>query len=156
MIKAKLLQVVLLVSLVISACSAIAPSASSPTPLPSPSKNWRIKLTQSGGFVGVLLSVEVTSTGQLTAEDQRTGHTVTRTLSPQTTAELRQLIGGIAPSGGDKPASGCADCFIYDLELHRDSGDMQIHTDDTSIDDFGAADLIRRLSQLRDDALRTP
>jgi hypothetical protein len=156
MIKAKLLQVVLLISMAISACSAIAPNPSSPPPLPSPSKNWRIKLTQSGGFAGVLLSVEVSSDGRLTAENQRTGQTVTQTVSSQTTAELGRLIGGIAPSGGDKPGSACADCFIYDLELHRDSGDMQIHVDDTSIDDFGAADLIRRLSQLRDDALRTP
>ena len=156
MIKGKLLYLALLISMTLSACRSVAPIPPSPQPLPSPSAQWRAKLTQSGGIAGVLLSVEVASDGQLTAENQRTGYTVTQTMSPQTTAELGRLIGGIAPSGGDKPGSPCADCFVYDLELHRDSGDTQIHADDTSIDDSGAADLIRRLSQLRDDALRTP
>jgi hypothetical protein len=154
MIKGKLLQLVVFISMLLSACGAKVSVPPSPQPLPSPSGKWQAKLTQSGGFAGVLLSVEVASDGQLTAEDQRTGRVVTQTLSPQTTAELGRLIRGIAPSGGDKPNSACADCFIYDLKVHQDSGDVQIHADDTSLNDFGAADLIMRLRQLRDAALK--
>ena len=147
MLKGKLLHLAIFISMLLYACGVVKPVPSSPQPLPSPSGKWQVKLTQSGGFAGVLLSVEVASDGQ------RTGSTVTQTLSPQTMAELGRLIRGIAHSGGDKPSSACADCFVYDLELHQDSGDIQIHADDMSLDNFGAADLIARLRQLRDASL---
>ena len=154
MIKAKLLRLAVLISMSLSACGAVMPVPSSPQPLPSPSGKWQVKLTQSGGFAGVLLSVEVASDGQLTAEDQRAGRVVTQTLSPETTAELGRLIAGTRPTVTNKPGSACADCFIYDLQLHLDAGDIQVHVDDTTLGDSGAMDLIMRLSQLRDAALK--
>ena len=155
MIKGKLLHLAVFISMLLCACVAVRPVLPSPQPLPSPSAKWQVKLTQSGGFAGVLLRVEVASNGQLTAEDQRAGRVVMETLSPQTTAELGRLIGRIKPGIIDKPGSGCADCFIYDLELHLDAGDVRVQADDTTLGNSGAADLIARLRQLRDAALHT-
>ncbi len=153
MIMGKLLRLTILISMSLSACGAVVPGPSSPRPLPSPSGKWQVKLTQSGGFAGVLLSVEVGSDGKLTAQDQRTGRVVTQILSPEATAELGRLIAGTQSTTTNKLGSACADCFIYDLQLHLDTGDIEVHADDTTLGDSGAADLIMRLSQLRDAAL---
>ena len=153
MFKNRLLPVILFLSLFMSACGPAKPTEVIPQPLPSPTGDWTVTLTQSGGFAGVLLTVEVSSDGQLKAEDQRSQRSVTQMLSPQTMARLRQLISNATVSSGPIPRSGCADCFIYDLTIASDGNSSQVHVDDTTLNNSGAADLITFLRQLRDNAL---
>ena len=101
----------------------------------------------------MLLNVEISSDGQLKAEDQRSKRSATETLPPQTTAKLNQLMANAILSSRSVPKSECADCFIYDLEIQSEASDLQIHVDNTTINDSGAAELIAYLSKLRDDAL---
>ncbi len=155
MLKNRLLQSAFVTLIFLSAC-ALAPrptKLSSPVPLPSPVGKWALKLTQSGGIAGVMLTVEVSSDGQLKAEDQRSGRSVTQVLPPQTMAELQRLISATAISTPGAPRSGCADCFIYDLEIQSNGNSTRVHADDITINDSGAADLILFLRKLRDSAL---
>jgi hypothetical protein len=150
MLRIKLTSSLFTILIFFSACSQVKPI---PQHLPSPSSKWMAKLNKSGGLSGVLLSVEISSDGGLKAEDQRSGRTVSQTLPLQTTAKLNQLISTTAVASRSVPQSECADCFIYDLEIQSEEGDLHIHTDDVTLKDSGAADLITYMSKLRDDAL---
>lgn len=138
-----------------SACGVVFPSYPGPQPLPSPEGDWTLTLRQTGGFMGVQLQVEITSAGQLTATDERSGRTATQTLPAQSMSRLRQLMAEARiPAGGGTP-SACADCFIYDLTIKSGSGTMSMRADDVTLGGSGAADLITYLTDLRDSALRS-
>jgi hypothetical protein len=151
MLKIKLTLSLLTIFLFISSCSQAKPI---PQPFPSPSSKWTVKLNQSGGIAGVLLTVEISSDGQLKARDQRSNRNVTQNLSSQSTSKLNQLISNTAVSAKGVPQSSCADCFIYDLEIQSEESDLHIHVDDVTIKNSGASELITYVIKLRDDALR--
>jgi hypothetical protein len=121
--------------------------------LASSSDNWNVKLVQSGGIAGVLLTVDVSSDGRLKAEDQRSQRSVTKVLPSQTTAELKGLIFNTVVSTSRVLQSACADCFIYDLEIQSDGNDFKFHVDDLTINDSDAQGLITTLLKIRDEAL---
>lgn len=151
----KKLTLILLITLFfITSCNTTISKTPIPEPLPSPSDTWSVKMTQSGGIAGVLLTVEVSSDGQLKAEDQRSHRSISRILSTQTTDELKKLIFNIPVSGSRSPKSGCADCFIYDLEIHSEGRNLEIQADDVSIKDSGTQELISTLMMIRDGALK--
>jgi hypothetical protein len=137
----------------LSACGLSRPSAPQPLPLPSPGGPWTITLTQSGGFAGVLRTIEVSSDGHLSANDQRSGRSATTELSLAQMAELNRLLAQTAVSAITPTAAGCADCFIYDLALSARGGTFEVHANDVSLPDSGAHALINYLNKLRDDAL---
>ena len=138
----------------LSSCGNIKSVLPNTQPLPSPSGKWNIKLTQSGGIAGVLLTVEVTSDGLLKAENQRSQQIVTKFLSSQTVFELKKLIVSTVSSASKTTQSACADCFIYDLEIQLDGSNVKIHVDDVTINNSRAQELIAKLTGLRDEALK--
>jgi hypothetical protein len=146
---------ILLTAIVVAACAPAGGAPDAPQPLPSPAGDWKLKLTQSGGFAGVNLTVEIDSHGQLTATDKRTGRTVSQSLPADTMRRLSQLYSQVSLTTPRGPGSGCADCFIYSLELSSGGRPMQIQLDDTTLAGSGMADLIQQLQQLRDRALKT-
>jgi hypothetical protein len=147
----KLTLIVLTTLFFISSCGTGKPI---PQPLPSPSDNWDVKLTQSGGIAGVQLTVEVSSEGQLKAEDQRAHQSVNQKLPAETIRVLKGLVSNNLVSNGPNPQSACADCFIYDVDILSDGKNIHIHVDDVTIADSGARELIKTLIKLRDDALK--
>ncbi len=155
MINTRLLRSMFGLVLLLSACAPFLAPRTDLKPLPSPAGDWTISLTQSGGFAGVSLKVEVSSDGQLTAEDQRTGRKVTKSLPAETISRLAQLHSAALAARPAPAHSGCADCFLYDLQLNAGGKSVQIKADDTTLTDSGAAELIGLLQQLRDDALRS-
>ena len=138
----------------ISSCSQVKSTNPVPQSLPTPTNSWTVDLTQSGGLAGVLLTVEVTSDGQLKAADKRSNNSVTNVLPPEKTNELKRLISNLSQGGSQSPSSSCADCFIYDLEIRTEGKDIQIHVDDVTIKKSGSQDLITTLIMLRDSALK--
>ena len=152
MFKTRLIQGVWLISILLSGCVLTRPT---PQALPTPSKTWTVKLTQSGGFAGVLLIVEVSSDGHLRAQDERAHRSADQTLPDETIARMSELISNTKLSRGAAPSPSCADCFIYDLEIRSDGQVVGGRVDDVTIGDSGAADLIAFLRELRDNALRS-
>ncbi len=140
----------LTITLFLSSCSQVK---SFPQPLPSPSSKWTVKLNQSGGIAGIQLSVEISSDGQLKAEDQRSHRIVTQSLPPQTITKIHQLLSNTSVSATGVPQSGCADCFIYDLEIQTEESDYHINVDDVTMKNSNATGLITLLTKLRDGAL---
>jgi hypothetical protein len=143
----------ILLCIVLAGCGSMRPATPRPQP-PPPTGAWTVKLTQSGGSIGVLLTVDVSSGGALTAQDQRSGRSVTNTVPRETIAQLDQMISNVEvpiPTGGP---SGCADCFNYTLDLTSSRGAIKVQVDDTTIGASGLEALINLLQQLRDEALR--
>jgi hypothetical protein len=153
MTRYRYLLAVFLVFTILTACSLGGPHALGPSPIPSPPETWTAKLTQSGGFAGVLRTIQVSSDGQFTARDDRSARSIAGALPPESLGKLDRLLAGIkAPTASAGP-SGCADCFIYDLELTAPDRTVHIHVDDVSIEASGAQEVIAFLSQIRDSAL---
>lgn len=151
--KPNLFRGVVVLALFLTACGAREASPG-PVPLPSPVQTWSAVLTQTGGFIGVDLTVEVTSDGQLTARDQRTGQEATQQLSPVNMARLARLISTTAASPGGVQESGCADCYLYELQIQTNGRIYYTRSDDTTLQNSDARTLINLLQDLRDKALK--
>lgn len=151
--KTKAFQFALMAALFLSACGLRKPATPSPQPLPSPADNWTVQLIQSGGLIGVQLTVDVSSAGRLYVADQRAGRSVNQTLPPATIAQVRQLASSIRTPSNAPSSSACADCYVYDLEIRSDAGIISVHADDVTLKDSGAAALVALLQKLRDNAL---
>ena len=137
----------------LASCNLSRPSGPGFAPLPSPASPWTITLTQSGGFVGVQRSIEISSAGTLKAQDQRSGRSATQDVSAAQMQELVGLLSSGALSTLTSVPPVCADCFIYDLEIVSSGQTLEIHASDVSIRDSGVEPLVNFLDKLRDDAL---
>ncbi len=143
-----------ILALLLAACGPAAQSPVAPQASPSPAGEWTVKLTQSGGFAGVMLTVQVSADGTLVAENQRAGSSVTKSLPPETIARIASQSSQFLQMTPVAPRSGCADCFLYKLEFHALDRTSYVEADDTTLAASGAADLVRLLQQLRDEALK--
>jgi hypothetical protein len=134
--------------------SACSPPRAFPQPLPTPTGAWRITLTQTGGFAGVHRLIHISSDGQMTAEDLQSGRSVSKPLSDATLQELSRRVAEIQFPAPEVLPSTCADCFVYELEIALPDGVMRLRADDTTLGKSSARVLIKRLGELRDQALR--
>ena len=144
-----------ILALLLAGCAPFSRLPDAADPLPSPSGDWTLKFTQSGGFAGVKLIAQVSSDGRLTAEDQRSGRSVSQTLPPEAVAQIAAQVPHVMQGTRVRPNSGCADCFLYRLEFTSGGQTVSLEADDTTLSDSGAAELVKLLQQLRDQALRT-
>jgi hypothetical protein len=142
-----------MLALLLAACAPTLQIPDAPQELPSPSGNWTLKLTQSGGFAGVNLTVQVSSDGTLTAENQRAGSSAKQTLAPETVGQLASQVPSLLQVTPAAPRSGCADCFLYRLEFTTDGKTARVEADDMTLSGSGVAELVKLLQQLRDRAL---
>ncbi len=142
-----------ILAILLSACVPALRAPTSPQAVPSPAADWTIKLTQSGGFAGVMLTVQVSSDGRLTAQNQRAMRSVTQILPPETVAQLARYHARALQVTPAAPHTGCADCFLYSLEFSSSGTTSHIEADDTTLADSGVAELVRLLQQVRDRAL---
>ena len=164
MLNTRLFVMLMVLTLFLAACGPATitppdavplPSPSGPQSLPSPAQPWDLSLTQSGGFAGVQLKVDVSSAGRLSAEDQRSGKKVSRQLDAATLEKLAGLAAAVAASTPQSPHSSCADCFLYDLQVTSGARTVHVQADDTTLAASGAQELVSLLNQLRDGALKS-
>jgi hypothetical protein len=159
----------LLIILLVAGCgpsSTLEPLISTPespmsTPelpksnLPVLDGNWKIKMTHSGGIMGLSRSIEISSDGKYTVIDERANKSVTRELERD---ELSKLINIVACSEYISMTlpqpSGCADCFVYDLAIHGDGKKFSVQVDDISLPDSGMENLVMYVRDLMDAALK--
>lgn len=115
---------------------------------------WTIKMTQSGGIMGVMRSVEVYSDGGYVITDDRSKQTFTGKLSEEEFAKFKEIVASSKYASMDKPGTGrCADCFVYDFEI-QGSSKFIVPLDDVSSPDSGLETLVIFLRELIDSALQ--
>jgi hypothetical protein len=156
------LALVLLFVLLISGCGqASAPEADqAPIPMPTstasvPLNEWAIKMTHSGGIMGLSRSIEVSSNGNFTVVDHRTNKTISGELPADELSKLGEQLASPNPTPADKPnGMACADCFIYDLEVRKNGETFSVQLSDITLPNSKYESLITQLRDLMDAALK--
>jgi spore coat protein CotH len=141
---------ILIVAGLLAACSALPSRGDA---LPALNGTWTISFTQSGGFIGMSKTITITSDGKVVAVDDREGQTVTLQLTPQELAALKEQVSNAGPKMPIKTDTGCADCFIYDLQIKTTGARFSVQLDDVTLPDSGLQSLIMYLQELMERAL---
>jgi hypothetical protein len=153
----KLIHLAIFCTLLLSACAAAPTTAPLPentnTPepatgnLPALNGSWTITMTHSGGIMGLQRSVNIDSSGAYTVQDSRGEQAFTGQLSDEELANLIQVANSTEYSASGRP-HGCADCFVYNIEINGDGGRFSAQVDDTSLEESGLTPLIIALRDI--------
>jgi hypothetical protein len=148
----------LVITLLIAGCNP--PSTPEPlkTPtieVPTPGNEWTITMNHSGGIMGLMRSIEVSSDGKFTVMDNRAEKTISGELSADELSKINEQVMSFKYIPVNKPEGvGCADCFMYDLEILANGKRTAIRLNDISLSNSGLEPLITQLRGLMETALK--
>jgi hypothetical protein len=154
---------VLLISLFIAGCGTSATPEPIKTPTleprqtdqPSFEGNWMIKMKHSGGIMGLSRSIEILSNGNFTVVDERSNKTVTGMLAENELSKINEQVSSLKYIPASKPdQTGCADCFIYDLEIQESGEKFAVQLNDISLPSSGLESFVSHLRGLIDIRLK--
>lgn len=138
---------VLAVTLFMTGCSS--PPATISATMPVAENIWAVKMTHSGGIMGLMRSIKVSSNGNYTVTDERASRIITDKLPADELAALHKIITGAEYTTMQKPGpSVCADCFIYDIEIQGSGKKITVSLDDISLPGSGMESLVIFLREL--------
>ena len=105
--------------------------------------------------MGLSRSIEISSDGKYTVVDERSDKSVTKKLPTNELSKLMEIVSNTEyiPPERSLP-SGCADCFIYDLEIQGNGKKFSVQVDDISLPNSGMETLITYLRGLIDAAVK--
>lgn len=116
---------------------------------------WMIKMNHSGGIMELSRSIEISSNGRLSVSDERTGKKVTGELAADDLSRLNEQVLSYKYIPITKPdGMGCADCFIYDLEIQGNGKKFAIQLNDINLPNSGLESLIIYLRGLIETTLK--
>jgi hypothetical protein len=115
---------------------------------------WSVKMTQSGGIMGLMRTVEVSSDGSITISDDRLERATTGKLSGDDLRMLRELVENTRVSARGDNVSVCADCFVYEIEIRSNGKTFTAQVDDMTMPDSGMEPLVTFLRSLMDANIR--
>lgn len=147
---------ILIIALLGTGCAPSPTNTPAATPtLPVITNEWTAKMTQSGGIMGLMRSMEISSDGSYTVTDERTKKEVTGRLNEDELKNLSSLITNAKLTDPEKPNIGvCSDCFIYDIEIKNEGEVFMTQLNDMSLPDSGMEDLVTSLRELMDTVLK--
>lgn len=149
MLRIKLL-IFTIIAILLAGCAK--PSSVTYTP-PVLEGNWSVRMTLSGGIAGLLQNIEVKSDGRYIVIDERANNIVEGKLSANELAALEELVSTLEFSAQEIP-TGCADCFVYDVEIESGGRKMIVNADDVSLSDSGLGSLVQFLRGIMGSALQ--
>lgn len=115
---------------------------------------WSVKMTQSGGIMGLMRSVEITSDGSITISDDRLEKSITGKLPDSDVRILKELVAGSHYFISEFPNSVCADCFVYHVEIQSGKQTFIAQLDDITLPDSGMEPLVSFLLAIMDANIR--
>jgi hypothetical protein len=155
------ITIILLISIVLSACSGMRANTPLPEPVGTPTSrsstacsaptNWTIQYNRSGGFAGFNQSITLDSSGNLTVKSERPPADMQETISDDQVKAISKLLGQACPFEMDSSKDSCADCFIYDLNIQMDGQTYTVHASDVTLTEE-LQPLISALDQLLQNA----
>jgi hypothetical protein len=135
-------RIFLLLLLALAACGPVSASTAQ-APLATPSADWTsIKLTQSGGFIGLSRTMEVLRNGVMHFTDERAQVNITDQLSKTDRGELSDLLAAFTFMPPSDSGKACADCFVYTLEIVSPAGTQTYEANDVTLADSGMEPLV--------------
>jgi hypothetical protein len=149
---------VLVMSLLVTSCSSPLTPEPLKTSVPSPAaagNEWMIKMTHSGGIMGLSRSIEISSDGKYTVTDTRANKTVTAELTANELAKLNKIVSESKFASTTKPQpSSCADCFVYSLDVQLNGKKFTCQADDITLSSSGLESLVTYLRDLMNSELK--
>lgn len=146
------LTIAITAAILLSACAS---HITTPAPLPTPGEKWMVKMTQSGGIMGLARALEVSSDGGATVTDENAQKKITLQLPDGKLVPLNELIASPDLTQPVKSLPACADCFIYNIEITSTAGKPFTATvNDISLPDSGLEPLVIFLRDMMDTALK--
>ncbi len=146
------LSITLISWMFISACGSaqMAPDVRDPALVAD--SNWTIELVVSGGFAGIVQSLQVSDDGTLIAQDKKRDVLKISHLSARELDQLEKLLSTLeftekqdtAPRFGQK----CADCMHYRLRLTRDDRHHSVEFNSLELSKLPYAQLLRALVEM--------
>ncbi len=145
-----ILSVFLIVALLLGCTTAPEPIS---TPLPSPAPTaltnalpalegeWFVTINQSGGIMGMSRTLKISSDGDLTFEDRGGNRSRQDRISPEKLAELAELVSAVRYTPVPVE-TGCADCFIFNIEITSPAGEFQAQLNQLDLPDSGLEPLV--------------
>lgn len=143
----KISFLLIMLAVFIMGCKGEEKTYSSPTL----SEEWTIKMTQSGGIMGLRRSIQAASDGSYLIVDERAQTSVTGTLTEQQLSELKDLTNNLKFTSPENRAV-CADCFVYDIEIESGGKKMILQVEDISLPDSGIEALVTFLRGILESA----
>lgn len=122
-------------------------------PSPEQSAAWRIRFKMSGGFAGIIRSVELSDDGLLRAVDQRTGRQSAIQISVTDLEEIRTWVMNAQPMPPLPRFSDCRDCLRYEVTIYRGNETITAELTDLNLDQSVLSPLINKLAALQETAL---
>lgn len=141
------ITLLLFFSIILSACSGMSASNSTPeppgTPLStptgpskadcSPPSNWTIEYHRTGGIAGFDQSLTLQSDGSLTIKNKQPPMEKQTTIPEDHLKPIADLLVQACPFEVNKTGGNCADCFIYELEIQMDGKSYTVQAQDTNL-----------------------
>jgi hypothetical protein len=104
--------------------------------------------------MGMMRTMEIKSNGQATITDQRTKKTIPVKLTQNDLAQLEKAAGQSSYSAPSEP-TGCADCFVYRVEIDDGTGGpFTAEMDDVSLEKSGMSALVNYLRAFMETQLK--
>lgn len=149
MFKAKFL-VLLIAALTMTGCAKETEITYTPPPIED---EWSVTMVQSGGIMGLIRSIRVSSDGTYSVVDERAGERVEGKLSNDELADLKDLVAGFSFLAPKMPMV-CADCFVYKVEIQSGGQKLVAEIDDVNMPETGMGPLVEFLRGVMDLALQ--
>ncbi len=152
----------LLTAMLISGCESLSVTDQPKTPtretikpnLPALEGEWTVKFSHSGGIMGLLRSIEISANGKYIILDERAGKKIAGQLTTDELSKLKELVTSSEYRPAGKPdGMGCADCFIYDLEIYDNGKKFSVQLNDINLTNSGLESLITTLRGLIEAAI---
>ncbi len=117
--------------------------------IPALTGDWQVSLQKTGGIMGMSRKVIISSNRKISLLELRTQKSAQLDLSE---VEEKGLASLVAQSRYKPPASasGCADCFIFTLDISSSSGSFSAELDQLELVDSGLLPLVQFLSRYLD------
>jgi hypothetical protein len=112
------------------------------TKIPTLDGEWTISMQHSGGIMGLMRSIEISSDGKFTVVDEGTKKTVTGKFSLDELSKLKERVSTSEYISQSKPEPICADCFVYDLEIQGNGKKFNVQLNDISLPNSGLEPLV--------------
>jgi len=123
----KLIPLLLVFSVALYACGGVPVSTLEPSPLGTPvstsssacdaTADWTVQFSRSGGIAGFDQSLILQSNGNLTIQSKSPPADVQKSLSTNQLNEITNMLARACPFKMVPNQAGCADCFIYHLDV---------------------------------------
>jgi hypothetical protein len=152
----------ILILVVLLGCRSLSGTFATPTPPPEPTNpvplatpalsipvlngDWHINLNKSGGIMGLSRSLEILSSGEMNLSDLR----IRKTSQTRLPADRLSELTGLVANSHYQPVSvptGCADCFIYNLEISSGGQTFQVQLNQIDLTNSGLQPLVDFLGQ---------